>query len=436
MPDQFQLAQVPLSGAETLNQPDFPVLEAQAPRQPGVFGGKLLPERGLLANILVAGLLGLSAGAGARTPGQALAGGVAAPFQFRIQQRQRQQQEELQQAELEDIRGRTAARATTELRQGDLLEIAKMNATRDEIRFQQEQDTFPLKIQNMYAQLSRNVAQTLKAQGYKVSSPEEFDAAKEKGLPAITKIVDGKIQFFTIDDPNKVLPAYAVKVPGQPDIKVPSAPSRTQDAVLATELKKSFERFKATIKSDPDLRREQLNNKFNALIEDGDNDPAKISSLFIRRRGQGLYTADEARAIGQLLLQGFQIQETAARAPFNLPPGTGAQDFVGATAIPIEKPTDEQLRDEDFKGLFREISPGEWVAELTGDVLDTPEKVTAMLQLLANSDIRVKGIPGAAPAADPEKESLRDSINRLTGDAKQKLIDVLDELNLLKKEKP
>ena len=355
-------------------------------------------------------------------------------FDFEVKQK-REGEEEERVARLENLRGQTEARAATEVRQEDLLTMAKVNATRQKILFEQEQDAWPLKIQNQWAQLGRNVAETLKLQGYTLSSPEEFDVSKEKGLPAVTEVINGKIQFYTVKDPLEVLPAYTLEVPGQPNnpIEVPSARSADQDRIRDFGLKQAFERFKATIQSSPELRREQLNKKFNALIEDGDDDPAKIADLFNRKRGQGLYTADEARAIGQLILQGFQIQETANRAPSNLPPGTGAQDFVGATGIPIEKPTDEQLRDPNFAGVFREVSEGQWVAELSGDVLDSPEKVTAMLQLLAENNIRVRG-GETAPAADPEKESLRQSIDRLTGSAKQKLLDVLDELNILKKE--
>ena len=276
----------------------------------------------------------------------------------------------------------------------------------------------------------------MKAQGFRVVGVDKFDAAKEKGLAVRVEIIGEKMQLFVADDPNEMAPAFEFKDPGRPDrpIKVPQAPKAIQGQVVAGELLRRQREDDQTVQGSADLRREQLNKKFNALIEDGDDDPAKISSLFIRRRGQGLYTADEARAIGQLLVQGFQIQETANRAPSNLPPGTGAQDFVGATGIPIEKPTDEQLRDPNFAGVFREVAAGQWVAELTGDVLDSPEKVTAMLQLLASEGIQVRQGPGeAAPQADPEKESLRQSIDRLTGSAKQKLIDVLDELNILKK---
>jgi len=56
-------------------------------------------------------------------------------------------------------------------------------------------------------------------------------------------------------------------------------------------------------------------------------------------------------------------------------------------------------------------------------------------EIFTDSGIQVPRGPGeTAPQADPEKESLRQSIDRLTGSAKQKLLDVLDELNILKKE--
>lgn len=441
MPDQFPLAQVPLSGAATLNQsqPNFPPLEAQAQQQgrPSVFGGKLLPERGLLANVLLAGLLGLGAGAGARNPLEAVAAGGFAPFQFKLQQRQREEEEEERRVRLEATQTQTRAVETGILTDKQRADAASVNAAANAVQAANAREFLPTKIAAAQVALERSASEALKAQGFRVVGVDKFDAAKEKGLPIRVEIIGEKMQLFIADDPNAMAPAFTIEDPGRSNnpIKVPQAPKAIQGQIVAAELLRRQHQDDQTVQGSADLRREQLNKKFNALIEDGDDDPAKISALFIRRRGQGLYTADEARQIGQLLVQGFQIQETANRAPSNLPPGTGAQDFLGATGVPIEKPTDEQLRDPNFAGVFREVSAGQWVAEFTGDVLDTPEKVTAVLQLLAENDIRVRGGEGAAPTADPEKESLRQSIDRLTGSAKQKLLDVLDELNILKKDK-
>lgn len=436
MPDQFPLAQVPLQGAETLNQPDFPALGVANQQRQGGFGGKLLPERGLLANVLLAGLLGLGAGSQARSAGGALAAGGLAPLQFQLQQRQREEAEELRRARLEQAQTQTRAAEAGILTDQQRADAAGINAAANALQAANAREFLPTKIAEGQARLEANVSSALKAQGFRVVGVEDFDAGKEKGLPVRVEVIGGKMQLFIADDPNKMAPAFTIADPGRSDqpIKVPQAPKAIQAQIVTFELQRRQRLDDQKVQGSADLRREQLNKKFNALIEDGDDDPSKISQLFNRRRGQGLYTADEARAIGQLILQGFQIQETANRAPSNLPPGTGAQDFVGATGIPIEKPTDEQLRDPNFAGVFREVSAGQWVAELSGDVLDTPEKVTAMLQLLAENNIRVSGGETAAPATDPEKESLRQSIDRLTGSAKQKLIDVLDELNILKKE--
>jgi len=440
MPDQFPLAQVPLSGAATLNQnqPNFPVLEAQAPRQPGGFGGKLLPERGLLANVLLAGLLGLGAGARAQNPLEAVAAGGFAPFRFKLQQRQREEEEEQNRARLAATQAQTRATEAGILTDQQRADAASINAAANAAQAANAREFLPTKIASAQVALERNASEAMKAQGFRVVSPKQAEAGEAKGLPVRVEIIGEKMLLFMADDPNAMAPAFEFKDPGRPDqpVKVPQAPKAIQARIITAELLRRQRLDDQTVQGSADLRREQLNKKFNALIEDGDDDPAKISSLFIRRRGQGLYTADEARAIGQLLVQGFQIQETANRAPSNLPPGTAPQDFVGATGIPIEKPTDEQLRDPNFAGVFREAAAGQWVAELTGDVLDTPEKVTAMLQLLAENGIQVRQGPGeTVPQVDPEKESLRQSIDRLTGSAKQKLIDVLDELNIIKKDK-
>ncbi len=434
-------AQHILEGAQTpATQPPGLTISAGAEpvtQRTSAFGGKLLPERGLLANVLLAGLLGLGAGSQARSAGGALAAGGLAPLQFKLQQRQREEEEELRRARLEQAQTQTRATEAGILTDKQRADAASVNAAANAVQAANAREFLPTKIAAAQVALERNASEALRAQGFRVVGPDEFDAGKEKGLPVRVEIVGEKMQLFIADDPNAMAPAFEFKDPGRPDkpIKVPQAPKAIQGQVVAGELLRRQRLDDQTVQGSADLRREQLNKKFNALIEDGDDDPAKISQLFNRRRGQGLYTADEARAIGQLILQGFQIQETANRAPSNLPPGTGAQDFVGATGIPIEKPTDEQLRDPNFAGVFREVSAGQWVAELSGDVLDTPEKAIAMLQLLAENNIQVRGGEAGAPATDPEKESLRQSIDRLTGSAKQKLIDVLDELNILKKDK-
>ena len=439
MPDQFPLAQVPLQGADTLDQQAPAALGSRTlpSQRPSVFGGKLLPERGLLANVLLAGLLGLGAGARAQNPLEAVAAGGFAPFQFKLQQRQREEEEEQNQARLAATQAQTRSIETGILTDKQRADAASVNAAANALQAANAREFLPTKIAAAQVALERNASEALKAQGFRVVSGDKFDAAKEKGLAVRVEIIGEKMQLFIADDPNAMAPAFEFKDPGRPDspIKIPQAPKAIQAQIVAGELQRRQREDDRTVQGSADHRREQLNKKFNALIEDGDDDPAKISQLFNRRRGQGLYTAEEARQIGQLILQGFQIQETANRAPSNLPPGTAPQDFVGATGIPIEKPTDEQLRDPNFAGVFREVSAGQWVAELTGDVLDTPEKATAMLQLLADSGIQVRRGPGeVAPQVDPEKESLRQSIDRLTGSAKQKLLDVLDELNILKKD--
>ena len=443
-------AQHILEGAQTpATQPPGLTITAgaePATQRTSAFGGKLLPERGLLANVLLAGLLGLGAGAQARGPGAALAAGGLAPLQFKLQQRQREGEEEERAARLENLRGQTEARAASELRQEDLLGMAKIDAAAKVIQRERDAQTFPLKIRALEAGITRDVFATLKSRGYTEVSPEEFDAAERKGLPAIIQIIDGKIRFLTIVDPLKVLPAYTIPVKGFPPLRVPAAKSEDQDKILASELAKSHLRFKATIQSDSELRTEALQLKFQELMELSDNDPTRFRQLLEAGQGDGSIPFDQARQLQAFLSLSISNKLATKKAAARLGEGVIPSALLGATSLPIEKPTEEQLNDPKFRGTLRSDNQGNFTLDLDAP-LATPGDVQEALLFLAKRGLQLRApiageslppAPGelapdaetAAPKEDAEATRSREAAANL-----EKLLELLDKLGIRKRKK-
>jgi hypothetical protein len=440
-----------LAGAQTPpTQPPGLTISAGAEplsQQPGVFGGKLLPERGLLANVLLAGLLGLGAGARAQNPLEAVAAGGFAPFQFKLQQRQREEQEEERAARLANLRGQTEARAASELRQEDLLEMAKVDAAAKVIQRERDAQTFPLKIRALEAGITRDVAATLKSRGYTESSVEEFDEAERKGLPAITQILEDKIRFFTIDDPLKILPAYTIPVKGFPPLKVASGPAGVQDRLLAAELAKSHARFQATIQSDTALRAEALQLKFQELMELSDGDPTRFRQMLEAGQRDGSIPFNQAKQLQSFLSLSISNKLATKKSGVRLGEGTTPQALLGATALPIEKPTEEQLNDPKFKGTLRSDNQGNFTLDL--DVpLATPGDVEEALLFLAKRGLQLRspaageGLPPAPsptpttpPATIPTapKEDAEAKRSKAAAENLEKLLDLLDKLGIRKR---
>ncbi len=438
-----------LAGAQTPpTQP--PGLTISAGAEPATqqsgFGGKLLPERGLLANVLLAGLLGLGAGSQARSAGGALAAGGLAPFQFKLQQRQREQEEEARAARLENLRGQTAARAASEVRQEDILEMAKVDAVAKVIQRERDAQTFPLKIRALEAGITRDVAATLKSRGYTESSVEEFDEAERKGLPAITQILDSKIRFFTIDDPDKVLPAYTISVKGFPSLKVASGPAKVQDRLLAFEIAKAHARFLATIQSDAELRREALQLKFQELDELSDGDPTRFRQLLEAGQRDGSIPFTQAKQLQSFLSLSISNKEATKKSGVRLGEGTTPSDLLGATALPIEKPTEEQLNDPKFKGTLRSDNQGNFTLDLDAP-LATPGDVEDALLFLAKRGLQLRspvaneGLPPAPEALAPDaetaapKEDAEATRSREAAANLEKLLELLDKLGIRKRKK-
>lgn len=323
MPDQFPLAQVPLSGAETLNQPDFPALgAAQAPRQPGLFGGKLLPERGLLANILVAGLLGLAGGAGARTPGQALAGGVAAPFQFKLQQRARQQEEEAEASRREEAQ----SRLDLEGRRVDLLEnedqrkqlAAFLQSTETLQRIANAPDKHDAAVLQAVGQFLRNVPGDV----FTAEEVKNFDPTQQAkfGKKAFFPLPDGKVLFPK--DLKAILPSQEIELLGG-KFTLPSARPDQQHAILLDHLATSSKKALLNAKGQDatDLGKD--------LAFDVIDDPrAKVNGVVFAPKAQRLLLEEgakrgfngEARAAAQNVLNSLITGITTSQSPEALVP--------------------------------------------------------------------------------------------------------------------
>jgi len=414
----LELAQVPLSGAEslTLNQPDFPVLSAQAPQQGGGFGGKLLPERGLLANLLLAGLLGLSAGSQARGPGQALAAGGLAPLQFSLQQRARERQEadqDLQARQREEQISASQASTVEAGRRGDILESqedrAKVASFLQAIEQLQRISVAPEKhnaeVLAATGQFIRNSGgQVFTAEQVKNLSPEDQEKFRKRGsfmLPG------GQTLLF--EDPNEILPTQRIErsaAAGGP-FTLPAATAKQQHAILLSILDIGARQVTQNATGDDakeigqDLAAEVLgssanivqNSPFPSLVQNDFNAKA-------RRRGIN----GESIAAGQNILNTTFAGITSAQAPgvqtplLDLPPGAPdkAQDIArgrkglvlsGLTEGVIAKLREDNSALADFIQLDPN-KPGQGKLNIQGPL--TEEALARIREILLESGITVE----------------------------------------------
>ena len=235
-------AQHILEGAQTpATQPPGLTITAgaePATQRPSPFGGKLLPERGLLANVLLAGLLGLGAGAQARGPGEALAAGGLAPFQFKLQQRQRQQQEALQEEQLQASRARTdvAERRTEVLEsQEDRAKVATFLQNIEQLqRISFAPEKHDAEVLAATGQFIRNSGgQVFTAEQVKNLSPEDQEKFRKRG----SFLLPGG-QTLLFEDPNEILPTQRIErstAAGGP-FTLPAAKAKQQHAILLSIL--------------------------------------------------------------------------------------------------------------------------------------------------------------------------------------------------------
>ncbi len=324
MPDQFPLAQVPLQGADTLDQQAPAALGSRTlpAQQPSVFGGKLLPERGLLANVLLAGLLGLGAGAGARNPLEAVAAGGFAPFQFKLQQRARQREEEAE----EERRGQAQERLNLEGRR--VTELEKGGRRAELATFLQSTET----IQRIAFASDKHDAAVLEATGQFLRNvPGDVFTDKEvKNFNPTQQAQFGKRAFFPLPggkvlfpkDLKAILPSQEIDLLGG-KFTLPTARADQQHAILLDHLDTSSKKalLNATGQDATDLGKD--------LAFDVIDDPrAKINGVTFAPKAQRLLIEEgakrgyngETRAAAQNVLNGLFTGITTSQSPEALVP--------------------------------------------------------------------------------------------------------------------
>lgn len=341
-------AQVPLQGAETLNQPDFPALGVAEQRRPSAFGGKLLPERGLLANVLLAGLLGLGAGAGARNPLEAAARGGLAPFQFKLGERARQRREEEQDLQArqreEQISASQAATAEAERRGGilesqeDRAKVASFLQNIEQLqRISNAPEKHDVEVLAATGQFIKNSGgQVFTAEQVKNLSPEDQEKFRKRG----SFLLPGG-QTLLFEDPNEILPAQRIersKAAGGP-FTLPAAKAKQQHAILLSILDIAARQItqnatgNAAKELGQDLAAEVLGSPSN-IVQNSPFPSLVLNDLFTkaRKRGYNGETIAAALSVTNAAFAGL----TSAQAPgvqtplLDLPPGAPdkAQDIA------------------------------------------------------------------------------------------------------------
>ncbi len=409
MPDQFPLAQVPLSGASTLNQsqPNFPALEAQAPqqRQGGGFGGKLLPERGLLANVLLAGLLGLGAGSQARSAGGALAAGGLAPFQFKLQQRARQQEEEAEASRQEqgqqrlDFEGRRVDVLESTDRRAQLASF--LQATETIQRIANAPDKHDASVLQAVGQFLRNVPGDV----FTAEEVKNFTPAQQAqfGKKPFFPLPDGKVLFPK--DLKAILPSQDIDLLGG-KFTLPSARPDQQHAILLDHLDTSSKKALLNAKGQDatDLGKD--------LAFDVIDDPrAKVNGVTFAPKAQLLLIEEgakrgyngETRAAAQNVLNGLFTGITTSQSPEalvppkDLPPSDqDKSDIVrGQQGLVLGGLTEGNLAKlrQDNSALADHIqldpnSPGKGKITITGSL--SKEALETIRKLLLTSGITIE----------------------------------------------